>query len=380
MSLLTRKRFILAKLETTYGVDPVPTGADNAMLVKNLNFTPISANTITRELQKGYFGNDDLLLTEIFAQLEFEIELVGSGIKGVAPAWAPLLKACAFDETLATVPLTSITRSGAVATANRTAHGFVVGDRVRISGATEPEYNGTFTVATVPNANSFTYAVTGSPTSPATGTPVIGDRATYEPITEALQSLTFYVNISGVEHKLTGARGSVEFNIVPKEIPVMRFTFTGIYNDPADVAVPVVDFTDFVAPRVANTQNTPDFEIFGYAGCLSSFNLNMNNEITYITRIGCESVEMIDRKPSGTMQVEAPLLATHDFFSDAKNNTTGSMFIVHGIDNGEIVKISAPRVTIGNPTYQDNQGTQELSLPFVPAPQDGNDEVRIEIY
>jgi len=63
----------------------------------------------------------------------------------------------------------TITRSGSVATVAHTAHGFEVGERVKISGASETEYNGVFVIATAAT-NSYTYAVSGSPATPATGT------------------------------------------------------------------------------------------------------------------------------------------------------------------------------------------------------------------
>jgi len=63
----------------------------------------------------------------------------------------------------------TITRSGDVATAACTAHGFLAGQYVTISGATPSDYNGEFRVASV-TANDFTFEVLGSPTTPATGT------------------------------------------------------------------------------------------------------------------------------------------------------------------------------------------------------------------
>lgn len=63
----------------------------------------------------------------------------------------------------------TITRSGATATAACTAHGFIAGQIVAISGAGEGEYNGNFTVLTAA-ANDFTFEVSGSPATPATGT------------------------------------------------------------------------------------------------------------------------------------------------------------------------------------------------------------------
>lgn len=63
----------------------------------------------------------------------------------------------------------SLTRSGSTATATSTAHGYLSGISVDISGAVQPEYNGTF-VITVTDANHFTYTLAGTPTTPATGT------------------------------------------------------------------------------------------------------------------------------------------------------------------------------------------------------------------
>lgn len=63
-----------------------------------------------------------------------------------------------------------LTRSGGTATAVTIGvHGFVTGQTITMAGAVEPDYNGDF-VITVINPTTFTYAVGGSPSSPATGT------------------------------------------------------------------------------------------------------------------------------------------------------------------------------------------------------------------
>lgn len=65
--------------------------------------------------------------------------------------------------------ITGITRSGNVATATKTAHGYTTGDYVTIAGADQADYNIGATV-TVPDANTFTYTVANNPVTPATGT------------------------------------------------------------------------------------------------------------------------------------------------------------------------------------------------------------------
>ena len=65
--------------------------------------------------------------------------------------------------------ITGITRSGAVATATKVAHGYSTDDWLTIAGAGQAEYNGTHKI-TVTGADTFTYPVSGTPATPATGT------------------------------------------------------------------------------------------------------------------------------------------------------------------------------------------------------------------
>lgn len=96
----TRKRFILAKIETTYGTDPTPAAATNAILTTGLTRTIYDGNTVERNLDRSTLGLDEQINTGPFARLEFGVEIAGSGTAGDAPAWGVLLRMCGFDETL----------------------------------------------------------------------------------------------------------------------------------------------------------------------------------------------------------------------------------------------------------------------------------------
>lgn len=66
--------------------------------------------------------------------------------------------------------VSSVTRAGSTATVvTTTAHGYATDDRVSIAGATPAAYNGTV-VITVLSTTSFSYTVSGNPSTPATGT------------------------------------------------------------------------------------------------------------------------------------------------------------------------------------------------------------------
>ena len=64
---------------------------------------------------------------------------------------------------------TTVTRSGATATATCTAHGLLTNDYAVIKGANQQEYNGVFQVTNLTD-DPFSYAVSGTPDTPATGT------------------------------------------------------------------------------------------------------------------------------------------------------------------------------------------------------------------
>lgn len=107
MSKNMRNVLLLAKLETTEGTDASPTASADAMLAKTIGAQPVVAEFVDRDLMRPYFGNSGQLQVSNSSEIEFEIEFAGSGAAGTAPAYAPLLEACAFSETI--VASTSVT-------------------------------------------------------------------------------------------------------------------------------------------------------------------------------------------------------------------------------------------------------------------------------
>ncbi len=377
MSLIMRKRVLLVKIESLEGTDPTPDGTSNAILVSNMNITPIDSEQVSRQLIRQFLGNSDTLLAQVGVSIDFEVEIAGAGAAGSAPAWGPVLKACGFTETPSTASI-AITRSGAVATVTEATHGRASNDIVAISGCTQTEYNGNQTI-TVTGASTYTFAVVGTPATPATGVPVAGVATTYTPLSATFPSVTLYYNTDGVLHKITGARGTVSFDVQVKQIPKMKFKFLGVYNAPTDTALATGVFTSFQIPKVANTANTSSFSLFSYAGALQSMTLDMANDVQHKTLIGSEAILIIDRKPAGTFVIEQPTIAAKDYFAIAKAGTTGALALTHGTVGGNIVSFSAPRVSLGNIAQQENQGIAMLSIPFVAAPSSGNDEVSIAV-
>lgn len=95
-----RKLVILAKIEVTYGTDPTPTGAANAMQINDVTITPLAGSDETRDLLLPYLGNQGKILVGNYVQLQFNVEIAGSGAAGTPPAYGPLLRACGMAETI----------------------------------------------------------------------------------------------------------------------------------------------------------------------------------------------------------------------------------------------------------------------------------------
>jgi len=308
MPLLSRKRLILAKTETTYGTDPTPTGATNAILVRNLEITPLQADTVTRDLIRPYLGNSDQLLAQTRVEVTFEVELAGSGAAGTAPAYGAVLKACGLSETV--VATTSVT---------------------------------------------------------------------YAPVSASFSSVTLYFHNDGIRHKVTGCRGTFELSAEVGQIPVISFTLTGIYNAPTDESLPTPTYANQAAPLIFKNGNTSNFSIFSYSGCLQSLSFQIANEVVYRELVGCTKESLIvNRAPAGDVVIEAPSIATKDFFAIATGSSTGSISFQHGATAGNIVTFTTAQADIANPSYSDQDGIQMLNLPYVAVPTSaGNDELSL---
>lgn len=62
--------------------------------------------------------------------------------------------------------------------------------------------------------------------------------AVYAPLSSGHESLTLHFYMDGNRHVLLGARGTFSLSISPKEIPRYKFSFAGLWADPAAVALP----------------------------------------------------------------------------------------------------------------------------------------------
>ncbi|MDD3675806.1 phage tail tube protein [Thauera propionica] len=199
----------------------------------------------------------------------------------------------------------------------------------------------------------------------------------YAPVSTGFESLTLHVNIDGVLHKSTGARGTVSFSFKNNDRPMARFNFTGLFVPVVDAALPAVTLTAWKKPLPCNRSNTPTFNLHGYAAMLDDLQIDMANSVVYRGLIGgAEYVRITDRKPAGSVLMEAVKVADKDWWTSIQGAANGALEMVHGLTGGNIVEVDAPGVQLYNPSYQEQDGILMLSAQMSVNPgASGNDEL-----
>jgi hypothetical protein len=202
---------------------------------------------------------------------------------------------------------------------------------------------------------------------------------TYAPVSTSFSSVTIYFYQDGIRHIVTGARGTFTLNGQVGAIPTIAFTMTGIYNAPTDKALATPTYANQATPLIFKNGNTTSFSAFSYSGALQSIDLNLGNEIVYRELIGgTKEVLITDRKPAGTMSIEAVLLATKNYFTVSTGSTTGSISFQHGATAGNIATLTMAQSDLADASYADLNGIAMLNLPYVATPTAaGNDELSL---
>ncbi len=225
------------------------------------------------------------------------------------------------------ISVSSITRSGTTATVTTVSdHGLASNVPVTISGANQSEYNLTDAEITVTGLNTFTYQVTGSPTTPATGT----IQAAYTSASVAIESvlegqdknliadspLTLQSPIAGVDNELRVDFGQIGGGTDQESLESLQTRTLDKIQNPA-AHFNVADIKDKAREVPGVTRVFVD-EAGDVVGTVS---------VTSINRIG---------------QVATVVTATDHGFSDGQRTTiSGAVEVEYNVINASIIIIDA---------------------------------------
>ena len=100
MPLRFEKKSVLAKIETTYGVDSTPTAGANAILLKDVTINPANGENVPAGILRAGMGQVAQYFVGRHVSLNFKTDLAGSGAAGTVPPWGPLMRMCGHAEAI----------------------------------------------------------------------------------------------------------------------------------------------------------------------------------------------------------------------------------------------------------------------------------------
>lgn len=198
----------------------------------------------------------------------------------------------------------------------------------------------------------------------------------YAPASEGHESVTLWWIEDGQVQRIPGTRGTFTVGADSQGLPYLEFSFTGLYEKTAaggdaSLATQAVQAKELPI----NKQNTVA-SVDGYAACISSLSFDAGNTVEYRNMINCESVQITDRAITGSTNLEAPDLATQDYFAKVESHkgvTLVPLTLTHGAAEGNIVEITSQNVQLSSISPTDNQGIMHYDIGLRFLPTDGND-------
>lgn len=304
-----RRRYVVAKIESAYGVASADmTGATVLEVVMLDGGNPYAGNTVDRERMRDGLGAFEQVNTGPYVERTITVPYAGSGTAGTAPAYGILLRACGMSEDV-----------------------------------------------------------------------VVDTSVTYQPASEGHESIELWWFEDGQMQHISGARGSFTLSADSQGLPSLEFSFTGLYKK-TEAAGDASGATQAVqAKEVPVNKDNTVAEIGGHQACMSSLSLDVGNQVEYRNLINCESVHITDRQATGSTNIEAPDLATKDYFAAVESHKASGVTLVpvtltHGKTAGNIIELKGNNVQLSSISPTDNQGIMHYDIGLRFLPDGGSDD------
>lgn len=315
-----RDTTVLAKLETTSGTDAAPTGAANAIAISNVNITSLNASFVGRDLIRSYFGISEQLIAQYNKLVSYEVEFVGSGTAGTAPAWSPLARSSGMAETI------------------------VASERVVYKPVTNGQESSTQYVYDSGILHKFLYCKGNVSASLGLG---------------GIPKLKFaFVAVDGGD---TASAPSGVTYAAWQQPQVAQQAFTGPLTLGGALSATGV-------PAITGGVTYPS----------TGYEVDLGMKAEFISLIGQETVEITDRQAKGKIKLDATVAQEIAFLAAIKAGTLQTIGLVHGNVVGRRAAIWTPNGQLISPSKEEMQGKRLLGYDVVCNPSvTGNDEVHL---
>lgn len=201
-----------------------------------------------------------------------------------------------------------------------------------------------------------------------------GVSVTYNPVSDAHESVTFYLWIGGTRYVVRGARGNARIELAASGIPYIVFDFRGLFSQPTDVTRVTPSLSGWPLVQAVSDTNTPTFTIGGADFILRNLNFDLGNAVEPRMLINSEEMWITAKAETVEWQMEAVPLATWNPYALSAARTTVAAVVAHGVGAGRIATLNLPRLEVQRPQVTGAQNVKEWSLRGNPIPNAGNDQ------
>ncbi|QAZ66769.1 phage tail tube protein [Solidesulfovibrio carbinolicus] len=378
---LTRKAVVLAKVEETYGQPPAME-AKNGVLVNNGVDVEPTGEKVKRDVVRRTFSPAGAVIGAKKIIFKATVELRGGGLdatgKVLPPDSEPFLLACGVQRTdVVRLAVSSVAGfllgeeiAGSTSNAKGTLH-HIDGDNTLVLKAV----TGTFQPEPVTGASSTTLADVTSAAPGIEYRPITAD-----PQDQASTSVLFHKN--AILYTVVGARGTFTLNCGVNKYPLIEYTLTGLWTDPADApTMPVPDYPKHKPPMFMGANLVID----DYRPVVTELTYAMGN--TIVDRLdanaadGMVGVLITGREATGTVNPEMDALASFNPWTKWKAAQTSRIATLFGSDPGNRVRLELPAAQYDGLKHAERSGIAAYTANYIANAHrdEGDDEWRMTI-
>ncbi|MEA3225403.1 MAG: hypothetical protein U9Q07_05590 [Planctomycetota bacterium] len=208
-----------------------------------------------------------------------------------------------------------------------------------------------------------------------------GTSVTYVPaIAPSSLTLAWWVardSTDGLKMQIHGARGRGSIQLPNGGIPLLQCEFQGVWDVPVDDTL--LSPTYYTTSAVA--VNDSSFALDSVGMLYRDFSINIDNEMGVrddpTDTAGALSVALVRQKINGSIDPQMDNPSTYDFFTKTTGGTESTLSLVTGSSAGNILTITAPKVSYKEPKVSPRDGylTAPIGLHF--ARSTGSDALSI---
>jgi len=220
----------------------------------------------------------------------------------------------------------------------------------------------------------------GMSETPVTSTSVTYALTSVKPSANFLsagKSCTIKVYEDGILKVLAGCKGTLKTIFEAGKPVIDDWTFWALYAAVTDAAIPTNTPNTTAVPRLVSSS----LQLQAYAAIAAKLEVDFGITVTPSddTRSadGIQGFIITNRKPVGSCEPQATLVATHDFYGKMMSGAVASSSIVLGATAGNICTQTMPKTQYGPITPGDQRGIMTFQTPLIFSRNAGDDSISI---